>query len=147
MNRFSEKKGPSSHSVDWLIAAMVTATICKICLAFFTYGTNDASMWDSSAQLIRQSSSRDIYTNLVDVRDPEGKFLHQQIFNHPPLMIYLLSGLNRVTDATGAPVHTSLRLLSTVADVGTVGLTAALLRNLCSAFRLWPMVLITMAPS
>jgi hypothetical protein len=136
-----------SHSVKWLFAAIAVATVCKICLALFTYGTNDASMWESSAELIRQGGARSVYDHLVEVHGPDGKFLHYQIFNHPPFMILVLAGLNQIRDATEIPIRSSLRLLNAAADVASVILTAAILRSMFGVLPLWPIILVAIAPS
>ena len=104
-------------------------------------------MWESSAQLIGESKALHIYESLVDVHDPEGDILQRQIFNHPPFMIYLLGGLNRIKNAAGIPVHTLLRLLDAIADVGTITLTVLTVESLCGVVPLEAMVLIVIAPS
>jgi hypothetical protein len=135
------------RSWNWLIGAIGIAAICRIYLALFTYGTNDASMWESSASLIQETGGRSIYEHLVEVRDPNGRFLHYQIFNHPPFMIFVLSKLKSISNTTGMPVRSSLRLMDTVADAFTVLLTAAILESMLGAIPLAPMILVAIAPA
>ena len=104
-------------------------------------------MWESSASLIQKTGGRTIYEHLVEVRDPDGRFLDSQIFNHPPFMIFVLSKLKSISNATGLPVRSSLRLMDTAADALTVLLTAAILRNMLGAIPLVPMVLVAIAPA
>ena len=134
-------------SRSWLLAAIGASLICRICLAIFTYGTNDASMWESSAALIRDTGGRSIYEGSVEVRDPQGQLLHYQIFNHPPFMVRVLAGINVVKAATGIPVRVTIRLLDTAADLGTVLLTAAILRHMFGSIPLLSMLLAVIAPS
>ncbi len=129
----------------WVVTA--AATICRICLALLTYGTNDASMWESSAKVIQNNGGRSIYQKSVEVQNPQGQFLHHQVFNHPPMMIRVLSSLNAVKAAVGMPIRTSIRLLDAAADVGTVVLTAAILRHMFGSVPMWPMILVVSAPS
>ncbi|MCU1329692.1 MAG: rane protein [Bryobacterales bacterium] len=129
------------------MAAATAALICRLCLAIFTYGTNDASMWESSAAIVRDTGGGAIYKGLVEVRDPEGKPLHRQVFNHPPFMIRVLAGMNAVKVATGIPVRVTLRLVDAAADVGTVILTAAILRHLFGSIPLPSMLLVVIAPA
>lgn len=127
--------------------ATLFAALCRICLTFSTYGTNDASMWESSASVIRQTGGRAIYQHRIEVHDPDGKFLHNQIFNHPPFIVFVLAGLNRLSDVTGIPVRSSLRLLDTIADAATVFLTAAILERLLGSIPLLSMILVALSPS
>ena len=123
------------------------ATALKVCLALFTFGTNDAGVWDASALVIRDGKSRSIYFDGLHVLDAKGKFLHHQIFNHPPFMIFVLAGLNEVQDLTGTPAHVSIRLLDSLADAGTLALTAAIVTSLAGSVPLWPFALIALAPA
>ena len=131
----------------WLLVAIATMILCRIPLALLTYGTNDASMWESSARIIRDTGGWSIYDRPVEVRDPQGAFLTHEIFNHPPFMVFVLAGLSRVAGATGIPVRSSLRLLDTLADAGTIALTAAILQSLIGAVPLAPIILIALAPA
>jgi hypothetical protein len=131
----------------WLFAAVAIATALKICLASLTYGTNDASMWEASAQLIRDGMQLSIYQQKVIVSNPAGDPFDFQIFNHPPFMVFVLSGLNRLYDSTGMPVHVSLRLLDAIADAGSMVLTAEIVRSITGTIPLWSMILIALAPA
>jgi hypothetical protein len=119
----------------------------RIGLAVFTYGTNDASMWESSTRLIRDGKAAQIYSHRVTVTDPKGEGLDEQIFNQPPFMITMLQLLNGVQDVTGLPVHVSMRVLDALADAGTILLTGAIMVHLISGVPFWPMILIALAPS
>jgi hypothetical protein len=136
---------PKSRTL--LLAVIAFATCSKIALAVFTYGTNDASMWEASAKLVREDSGRYIYEHPLEVFKPDGTFSYSVPWNHPPFMILVLSGLNDLSDATGMPVRSLLRILDTVADVATLALTAAILRSMYGTVPLLPMVLIAIAPS
>ena len=136
-----------SPSLKSLYIAIAVATICKVSLALFTYGTNDASNYDAEAKLVRESQSMHLYSILVEVRDPQGDFLHWQIFNHPPFFVRVLSTLNHIADWTGIPVHTSLRLFDAAADVGSIVFTVLIVRSLCGAVPVTAMILIALAPS
>src|ERR1700761_7566424 len=125
-----------------IIILIALATGMKFCLAFFTFGTNDAGVWDSSALVIREGKSLSIYQDGLNVLDSDGQFLHHQIFNHPPFMIFFLNGLNAIQNLTSMPAHVSVRLLDALADAGTIALTAAFVSNLRGIIALWPFVLI-----
>ena len=131
----------------WLVIAVILVTLCKIALATLTYGTNDASMWESSASIIESRGGQAIYVNLVDVVDPHGRFVYREIFNHPPFMVYFLAGLNKIQKTTGIPVHVSLRLLDAFCDVGTILLTAGILWHLLGVIPVMRMVLVATAPA
>ncbi len=131
----------------WIFVAAAVATVCKISLASLTYGTNDASVWESSAQLIRDGERDSIYQQKVIVFDPAGDPYYPETFNHPPFMVFVLSGLNRLRDAIGMPVHVSLRLLDAIADIGSLILTLEILRSIVGAISPASMILIALSPA
>lgn len=137
----------SPRSYLWFFLAIAAATVCKVSLASFTYGTNDAFMWESSAQLIRDGHQDFIYERKVDVFDPEGDLFYPEIFNHPPFMVFVLSGLNRIRDSMGMPVHVSLRLLDAAADTGSLVMTLEILESSVGAVSQASMILIALSPA
>ena len=131
----------------WVFAAIAIATVCKICLASFTYGTNDASVWESSAHLIGDGHRLSLYQHNVTVFDPKGDPFYGSIFNHPPFMVFVLSGLNRVQDLIGMPVHVSMRLLDAVADLSSLVLTLEILGSIVGTISPASMILIALSPA
>jgi hypothetical protein len=137
----------AARATGRLPAAILLAVAGRIALATLTYGTNDASMWEASAARIQADGGKGIYGDLVAIRDPQGNPVYSEIFNHPPFMVFVLSGFSRLAGAGGVPLHVALRLLDAAADAGTVLLTAAILRALLGAALVLPLLLVTLAPA
>jgi hypothetical protein len=62
-------------------------------------------------------------------------------------MVFVLSGLNRLHDSIGMPVHVSLRLLDATADIGSLVLTLESLRTIVGAISPASMILIALSPA
>jgi hypothetical protein len=114
--------GAGRRLLPWLLVALVL----RVALTLTTYGSNDAAAWDSFAAWIRDHGRADLYRYWIPV-GRGGEVLYEERFNHPPFVIGVLDALGRVADRTGVEVHTSLRLLDALADLGTLLLLARLL--------------------
>jgi len=102
--------GLLSRDVDsglgWLAAAVGLVTMAKLFVSWCVIGTNDAIYWMEFADMIRRVGSLRIYAFLCH-------------YNHPPLMSWLLAGLNAVEAGTGWPYPFLLRLAPILADAGS----------------------------
>jgi hypothetical protein len=97
-----------------LIATISVATAIKLYLAIFTVGTNDVITWQSFISNIHRVGGSGAYHLTGFYGDP---------FNHPPFMIHVLLLLDWISRKTQVAFPTALRLLSTLADIGTVVLS------------------------
>lgn len=103
--------------------------------------------------MIRERGLLAIYENRVLVaKDGEGLRLksggiYREIFNHPPFMVLVLAGLNAFEDATAVPVHKSIRILSSAADLGTWILVFAILTRRFGSKAWAPLALLSVAPA
>jgi hypothetical protein len=103
----------------WLIVAFTIATLIKLYLAAKTHGTTDVAAYTEQLNNVRQFGAGTYY-----IRGSFGN-----AFNHPPPMIHVLKALGFLTDISGVPFRFWLRLLPTLADIGSVLLVSSFLEN------------------
>jgi hypothetical protein len=103
----------------WVITALTLATLIKLYLASTTHGTTDVDGFTD--QLIK---IRELGVGTYHIRG-----IFNNAFNHPPPMIHVLKALGFIADITGWPFRFWLRLLPTLADIGSVLLMWRLLQN------------------
>ncbi len=89
----------------------------KIAIALTTYGTNDVFYSAMFLRGLRRFGGAEFYSAVPK-------------FNLPPLVIHLLDGVGRVSDATGLPFSFLFRLPAIIADAGSVWLVYLILRPL-----------------
>ena len=118
----------------WLFAVLAISTAIKLYLALFTLGTTDVDAFTD--QLIKV---RELGSGTYHVRGVFGN-----PFNHPPPMIHVLKALGFLADISGWPFRFWLRLLPTLADIGSVLLMSRLLENRKDRFSL--LLALTLCP-
>ncbi|MEP6853090.1 MAG: glycosyltransferase 87 family protein [bacterium] len=99
----------------------MAAFAVKVVLATRTAGTQDIRAWTWFAEGVRSRGPVGVYAI-----DFAGQ--HRGQYNHPPLVGYLLEGVNALADL-GVPLRVTIRLLSSAADVGSALLLFSLLRR------------------
>ena len=111
----------------------VVSLVAKLTLAWTTHGTNDIDMWESSATLAQNFSAQNasairLYQQKVIVSH-EGRPYYEEVFNHPPLMISLLRTLANVAESLEVPFPSLFRTLTSLADLGSFLLVAAMVKG------------------
>jgi len=82
------QKGPPRF-IRWALVVAFGALCVDILLAWNTYGTNDVDMWKASSTLAQGETPIEVYRHRVRVQQINGGIYHE-LFNHPPLMLFLL---------------------------------------------------------
>lgn len=103
------------HRTLILVAAATVATLIKLLLAWFTFGTNDVATWAAFA-----ANAKLCGACVYELPGPYG-----DPFNHPPFIIHFLKLL-----PDGPLFPFVLRLPSIVADIGTIYFVSRLLPSL-----------------
>lgn len=98
-----------------VIALLVLAP--KLVIAAVTQGTNDVFSWVAFAQGVALKGPVGVY-----------ELPFSPIYNHPPLVGYILEVVNELT-VIGMPVKFTIRALSSIADVASAVLVFELLRT------------------
>ncbi len=118
--RRSWRTGLMSREMDsrlgCVAAAVGLVTTVKLFVSWCVIGTNDAILWMDFADMIREVGFIQIYANMI-------------YYNHPPLMSWLLAGLNAAEAATGWPYPFLVRLAPIFADAGSIFIIWALLQR------------------
>ncbi len=104
-----------------IVAIALVALACKLALAWCTAGTNDMRTWEADLHVIRTEGGAAVYTGLIPIYE-NGKVAHEQLFNHPPMIIAVLSVWGWLEERTGIPLRVWLRGTSSLADLGTLAL-------------------------
>ena len=104
-----------------LAVALVVAAL-KFCIASSTSGTNDVYNFQAFANQIRQLGPIGIYGHRLVI----GKQIYPP-YNHPPLIGWLLVGINHLTDA-GLSFRFLIRAPAVLADIVTSMLVFELVR-------------------
>lgn len=110
--------------VRWRPAILVAALFgfaCKLSLAWCTTGTNDMRTWEADLHVIRTEGGQGVYKRFVPIYE-DGKLAHEQVFNHPPLMIAFLSLWGWLEEQTAIPLRVWLRGTAALADLGSLAL-------------------------
>jgi hypothetical protein len=110
--RFSFLAGPGA----WLWVLLAVGFLARVYLVLFTGGTRDVAIWESHARGVLGGGLMEQYR-----ASPE--------LNHPPLAVWIVTALLRVSDVTGIPFRVTLRAPLAMADMGTAFLLFALLRQ------------------
>ena len=108
-----------------LATLLILGTFIKLYLALFSPTSADANAFAEFLEHSRQFGSSSLY---------EFRGSYNNIFNFPPAMIYVIKLLGNLVDVTGLPLKFWLRLLPSLADVGTFLLVCGLLRPKGSQF-------------
>ena len=95
-----------------VIVGIGLATLMKLYLAATTNGTLDVAGYTDQLHKIRELGGIGTYYATVAI--------HNNPFNHPPFMIHLLEVLGFLADATGISFRFWLRLVPSLADVGSI---------------------------
>lgn len=92
--------------------------VAKTYIAAITFGTNDVRSWMNFAEAINKVGPIRVY----------GYPFPHDLYNHPPLVGYLLMALNYVS-RVGLPLKLTLRSCSSLADVATALIVYELVRR------------------
>ncbi|MCX5687091.1 MAG: glycosyltransferase family 39 protein, partial [Candidatus Omnitrophica bacterium] len=101
-----------------VFAAALFVLILKLLLSYVVYGTNDVTYWKFFSDVIAQHGTFKIYS-LV------------KIYNHPPLMSWVLKFIRYITLKSGLSFQFVFRLMPIIADF----LSIFVIWNLLSALR------------
>jgi Gpi18-like mannosyltransferase len=105
-----------------LLAIVLVDLAIKLWIASTTYGTSDVTTWMRFAQDVSRVGPVDIYKiYYINAQ-------HPALYNHPPLIGYLLIVINLIT-RWGLRFPLAIRLPSILADTITPFLVLELLRN------------------
>jgi len=110
-------------------------TVLKIFMALTSPNTGDANAFAEFLTYIRQFGATGIY---------QIRGSNNNIFNFPPQMIYVIKGLGALADRTELPFRFWLRLLPSLADVGSFFVICALLPRSKHLFRI--LLLLALCP-
>ena len=106
----------SGSGIAWVAMAVGCVTAAKLLVSWCVIGTNDAIYWMDFADVIQRAGSVRVYAILGH-------------YNHPPLMSWLLVGLNVVKAGTGWPYPFLVRLAPIFADAGSIFILWSLLQR------------------
>lgn len=133
----------TSARVRWpvvvLVYAISAATALKLAIAYTTYGSTDVVYWDMFLEGYRRFGGLALYRR--ELLFP-GRF--NEVFNHPPFMIFVLRVIGEAQAITRLPFPFLLRVPPIVADVGSVALVAGILARVRGTTSV-PPVLVAMA--
>src|SRR5260370_4767813 len=104
-----------------LITAATAAFLIKVCLAFFTIGTNDMVTFESMIVKLQTRGTVVLYAEGTDVTITGEKIGMIQM-NHPPFSLNLLTAWGAMEKVTRWPVRFWMRLTCALADLLTVWL-------------------------
>jgi len=105
----------------------LAAFLAKLLIAMGTYGTQDITWWAGFAEGVSQRGPVGIYGINFGI-------LNGSVFNHPPLVGYLLEVVNRLSD-WGVPLRVTIRAVSSAADLFSGLLVFEILRRRRSLLR------------
>ena len=118
-----------------LFIALSFVTLLKIFIALSSPDTADAHAFVEFLTYIRRFGATGIY---------QFRGSYNNIFNFPPQMIYVIKGLGALADRTGLPFRFWLRLLPSLADVGSFFVIWAMLPKRKNFFRI--LLLLALCP-
>jgi hypothetical protein len=128
----AEHLTPQTGSFPRLRRQIVLAAMCafllKTVLALSTYGSTDVLLFEADLAEISQEGGIALYRDGVRTRWC-GQIGQWQCpaFNHPPFMIYVLTGWGILARVSGLPFRFWLRFTCSVADVGSLALLVGML--------------------
>lgn len=130
----------------WAIGALVLSVLVKLAFIILTVGSIDAITWDSHASQIYEYGGQSVYERLVPV-SYNGCYIQDQVFNHPPFMVHVLTGMESIHQWTGIPVRKWIRVLALFADVGLFLLVLLYFSHLQRPVSQPLLVLLALAPA
>ncbi len=107
-----------SRARNLVLAVAGLALVFKVMMAIRTYGTGDVGRWQDFADGVRSSGPVGVY----------GLVWPNSFYNHPPAIGYFLQFVNLMSDL-GMGVGTTIRIVSSAADVATSVIVFELLRR------------------
>jgi hypothetical protein len=110
-----------------LLAALILATLLKAFLALKWPETLDSRAYVEFLNVIREQGALALYEVRGSYNNP---------FNFPPAVIHLIKAVGFVSDSTGLPFKFWLRLIPSLADVGSFFVIWNLLRGHKDQFRI-----------
>lgn len=113
-----------------LVLLVLAAFLLKIALAFFTYGSTDVLIYEADLAKVGRDGGVALYRDGIQTEwcgHPEQRPCPP--FNHPPFMVHALRGWAFLAEMSGLPFRFWLRVTCAVADLGSLGLLARLLRR------------------
>ena len=120
VSRESEKRsGLPANQTRVLVAAAVLAFGLKLVFAFATYGTNDVMFWEANARKIEKDGGIALYRDGA-IPLLAGRQYRIEPFNQPPFMVSAVRAGAALADFSGIPFRACLRVVASLADVGTL---------------------------
>lgn len=113
------------QQTGFVLACTLSALVCKLLLAWFTFGTNDVLTWQVSAEREERGEFLDLYRNGNRFQLPDGRIL-PQVYNHPPTVFYALHMWRRLESMTGLPMRFWMRATDAFADLLSLAAIASL---------------------
>ncbi|MDP9054775.1 MAG: DUF2029 domain-containing protein [Acidobacteriota bacterium] len=116
----------------WLMAIVTAAILSlggKVAIAAWTFGSTDALLWEASLRQLREAGPVALYEDGTVLRTDEGTAYHTEVFNHPPLMVRLLSLGGWIAGQTRIPLHVWLRVVCAIADFAGILLILGIIRQ------------------
>jgi Gpi18-like mannosyltransferase len=128
---------PSSTVLPLILWTAGAVTILKIVLALCTYGTNDVYTYQETA----------IWGKALGVQIYKTGLTHGAFMNHPPSMLYVLSMMNWLAQASGIAFPFWLRIPAILADLGSIWLVWKLMgERTAQRSTAWALLMVTAAP-
>lgn len=132
-----ESADPAALRYRWkaaIISAAVFSFVCKVLLAWNTFGTNDDYTWERFS----------FWSRLLGV----GVYRANPDFNHPPSMIYMLRFIGWLADTTGIFFPFWMRLPAILADAGSLWIVWRILASrLHKPSVRWAILLAALSPA
>jgi len=135
-------------SRKWLTAILIAAALSfagKVVIASRTYGSTDALYWEANLRELRVAGPVALYEKGTVLHHAGGAFYAHEVFNHPPLMVHLLSLGGWISEKTRIPFRFWLRLTCALADLSSAILLLGILRD--SSLPVSPVALFLVAAS
>jgi len=132
-----DSAGPATLPYRWkavIFSAALFSFICKVLLAWNTFGTNDNYAWERFSFWARFLGA--------------GVYRATPDFNHPPPMIYVLRLIGWLTDTTGVFFPFWMRLPAILADAGSVWIVWRILASCLHKPSVpWTILLVALSPA
>lgn len=98
---------PSAESILPVMIVAAIVLILKLVISYHAYGTNDIKYWMEFARTIQESGTFKIYSLI-------------RIYNHPPLISWVLKAVSGLSAATGLAFPFVFRLMPICADLAGI---------------------------
>lgn len=142
--RSTSAEAGTSPSTLWVLAAALASLLCKLAIAYDTFGTNDVNLFYMFARSLNQHGLTWTYSHAAALLP------NLPLFNHPPLIAYYLELIDAASRqeffrACGLTFPFLLRLPGVVADFVVV-LVLLQLRKVGIRIPTWALILFALSP-